>query len=64
MASKTLEQSKIDLELVATIVEMHVDNMIHTMKGVTKESTKGIMLAHMDAWLNELQTIKYIINTE
>ena len=53
---------KEDMETQLHTIDLYVRNLLDDMKSVTKASTKGDMLAHIDAWTNEVQTIKYIID--
>ena len=47
-----------DKDLVIESVRLFIDNVLYDMKNVSKSTTKPIILAHIDAWRNELETIK------
>lgn len=52
-----------DLELVVASVSLFIDNILYDMKNVSKSTTKLVMMAHIEAWRNELETIKQFIKT-
>ena len=52
-----------DKDLVIESVRLFIDNVLYDMKNVSKSTTKPIILAHIDAWRNELETIKRIGKT-
>jgi len=52
-----------DLETVIASVRLFIDNVLYDMKNVSKTTTKPVILAHIDAWKNELETIKQFTNT-
>ena len=45
-------------DLVIESVRLFIDNILYDMKNVSKSTTKPTILAHIDAWKNELETIK------
>jgi len=51
-----------DMETQLQTIDFFAGNVLSEMRGVTKQTTKKDMLAHIEAWINEIQTIKYIIN--
>jgi hypothetical protein len=52
-----------DKDLVIESVRLFIDNVLYDMKNVSKSTTKPIILAHIDAWRNELETIKQFTKT-
>jgi hypothetical protein len=52
-----------DKDLVIESVIRFIDNVLYDMKNVSKSTTKPIILAHIDAWRNELETIKQFTKT-
>ena len=52
-----------DKDLVIESVRLFIDNVLHDMKKVSKSTTKPVILAHIDAWKNELETIKQFTKT-
>ena len=52
-----------DKDLVIESVRLFIDNVLYDMKNVSKSTTKPIILAHIDAWKNELETIKQFTKT-
>ena len=43
-------------------INMFVEGILSDMGRVNKKTVKNDMIAHMEFWKNELQTIKHIIN--
>jgi|TARA_R100001198_G_C5121299_1_gene143925 hypothetical protein len=52
-----------DKDLVIESVRLFIDNVLYDMKNVSKSTTKPVILAHIDAWRNELETIKQFTKT-
>ncbi len=52
-----------DKDLVIESVRLFIDNVLYDMKSVSKSTTKPVILAHIDAWKNELETIKQFTKT-
>ena len=52
-----------DKDLVIESVRLFIDNVLYDMKNVSKSTTKPIIFAHIDAWRNELETIKQFTKT-
>ena len=52
-----------DLKLVVASVGLFVDNILYDMRNVSKSTTKPVILAHIEAWRNELETIKNFTKT-
>ena len=52
-----------NLESVVAAVGLFIDNVLIDMKNVSKSTTKPVILAHIDAWKNELETIKQFTKT-
>jgi hypothetical protein len=52
-----------NLESVVAGVGLFIDNILSDMKNVSKSTTKPVILAHIDAWKNELETIKQFTKT-
>ena len=52
-----------DKDLVIESVRLFIDNVLYDMKNVSKSTTKPVILAHIDAWKNELETIKQFTKT-
>ena len=52
-----------DLKNVIASVGLFIDNILYDMRNVSKSTTKPVILAHMEAWKNELETIKNFIQT-
>ena len=52
-----------DKDLVIESVRLFIDDVLYDMKNVSKSTTKPIILAHIDAWKNELETIKQFTKT-
>jgi hypothetical protein len=53
----------INLESVVAAVGLFIDNVLVDMKNVSKSTTKPVILAHIEAWKNELETIKQFTKT-
>ena len=51
-----------DLETQLHSIDLFVRDMLNDMRNVSKSTTKPVMLAHVDAWRNTLETIKFIID--
>ena len=43
------------------IINMFMENVLLEMKKVSMKTSKQDMIAHISAWENELQTIKFMI---
>ena len=41
-------------------VSLFADTVLFDMNNITMSSTKADILAHVEAWKNDMQTIKYI----
>jgi|TARA_B110000483_G_C17850251_1_gene410086 hypothetical protein len=52
-----------DLKNVVASVGLFIDNILYDMRNVSKSTTKPIILAHIEAWRNELETIKNFTKT-
>jgi hypothetical protein len=52
-----------DLKVVVASVGLFVDNILYDMRNVSKSTTKPVILAHIEAWKNELETIKSFTQT-
>ena len=52
-----------DLKTVMASVGLFIDNILHDMNNVSKSTTKLVILAHIEAWKNELETIKHFTQT-
>jgi hypothetical protein len=52
-----------DLKLVVASVGLFIDNILYDMRNVSKSTTKPVILAHIEAWKNELETIKSFTQT-
>jgi hypothetical protein len=52
-----------DLKNVVASVGLFIDNILYDMRNVSKSTTKPVMLAHIEAWRNELETIKNFTKT-
>ena len=52
-----------NLESVVAAVGLFIDNVLVDMKNVSKSTTEPVILAHIDAWKNELETIKQFTKT-
>tara|TARA_R100000935_G_scaffold12949_2_gene26029 strand:- start:1723 stop:1890 length:168 start_codon:yes stop_codon:yes gene_type:complete len=52
-----------DLELVIASTGLFIDNILYDMNNVSKSTTKPVIMAHIEAWKNELETIKSFIKT-
>ena len=52
-----------NLESVVASVGLFIDNILNDMKNVSKSTTKPVIIAHIDAWKNELETIKQFTKT-
>ena len=51
-----------DVETQFHTIDLFVRDILDDMKNVSKSTTKPVILAHIDAWQNTLETIKYIID--
>tara|TARA_B110000977_G_C10800839_1_gene386224 strand:- start:176 stop:343 length:168 start_codon:yes stop_codon:yes gene_type:complete len=51
-----------DVETQFHTIDLFVRDILSDMKTVSKSTTKPVMLAHMSAWQNTLETIKHIID--
>jgi|TARA_R110002020_G_scaffold2184_1_gene10055 hypothetical protein len=52
-----------DLKTVVASIRLFVDNILYDMRNVSKDTTKHVMLSHIEAWKNELETIKSFTKT-
>jgi len=52
-----------DLKLIVASVGLFIDNILYDMHNVSKSTTKPVIMAHIEAWKNELETIKSFIKT-
>ena len=52
-----------DLKNVVASVGLFIDNILYDMKNISKSTTKPVILAHIEAWRNELETIKNFTKT-
>jgi hypothetical protein len=50
-----------DKEMIIGSVELFIDNILYDMKNVNMKTKKTDLLAHIEAWENELLTIKLFI---
>ena len=50
-----------DKEMVLSSVELFINNILYDMKNVSMKTTKMDILSHIEAWENELLTIKLFI---
>jgi hypothetical protein len=53
---------KEDVETQFHTIDLFVRDILYDMRNVSKSTTKLDMLAHIDAWRNTLETIKFIID--
>ena len=51
-----------DVETQFHTIDLFVRDILSDMKTVSKSTTKPVMLAHVSAWQNTLETIKFIID--
>ena len=52
---------KDDESMILSSVELFIDNILYDMNNVSKSTTKPVIMAHIDSWKNELETIKHFI---
>ncbi len=50
-----------ETKLILGSVEFFIDNVLHDMNKIKLTTKKNDLLAHIDAWKNELVTIKLFI---
>ena len=60
----TLKNNEEEYKAQLASINLFTDNILASMNKITKSTTKSDMLAYMDAWKTELQTIKFIIGLD